>query len=166
MEGYESIFITDPDLSEEVQAGVLEKIKNIISQKGGEVQQYHAWGRRRFAYLINKKTHGDYHLMYLTGGEDMLKELAQQYRFTEEIIRFQTIKVEDIQKESEFFLELCKKETKTETTNTATRADTATETAVTTETDTEVASQSSEASVDGEINEVSEETPSDEGEEK
>ena len=116
MEGYESIFVTDPDLSQEVQADILDKIKKTVTQKGGEVHQYHLWGRRRLAYLINKKTHGDYHLMYLTGGNEMLKELVQQYRFTEEIMRFQTIKVADIQKESENFLELCKKESQTKTT--------------------------------------------------
>lgn len=115
MEGYESIFITDPDLSEEVQAGVLDKIKKTVTQTGGEVEQYHLWGRRRLAYLINKKSHGNYHLMYLTGGEEMLKELAQQYRFTEEIIRFQTVKVMDIQKESENFLELCQQESQPKT---------------------------------------------------
>ena len=106
MQGYESVFITDPDLSDEALTGVLDKIKNTVTHQGGEVQQYHLWGRRRLAYLIKKKTHGVYHLLYITGGEAMLKELTQQYRFTEEIMRFQTIRVENIQKESETFFEL------------------------------------------------------------
>ena len=36
----------------------------------------------------------------------MLTELTQQYRFTEEIMRFQTIRVENIEEESEKFIEL------------------------------------------------------------
>ncbi len=109
MQGYESIFITDPDLSEEALTGILDKIKNTVTDQGGEVQQYHLWGRRRLAYLINKKAYGTYHLFYITGGQEMLKSLAQQYRFTEEIIRFQTIRVENIQEESERFLQLIQK---------------------------------------------------------
>ncbi|MBF0277985.1 MAG: 30S ribosomal protein S6 [SAR324 cluster bacterium] len=109
MQGYESVFITDPDLSDEASAEVVEKIKNIVTTQGGEVHEYHPWGRRRLAYLINNKTHGVYHLMYITGGGEMLKQLTQQYRFTEEIIRFQTIRVENIQEESERFQELYKK---------------------------------------------------------
>jgi len=114
MQGYESVFITDPDLSEEALAGILDKIKNTVTDQGGEVQQYHLWGRRRLAYLINKKTYGTYHLFYITGGQDMLKSLTQQYRFTEEIIRFQTIRVENIQEESERFLQLIQKSAESE----------------------------------------------------
>ena len=110
MKGYESVFITDPDLSEEALSGILDKLKNTVAHQGGAIQQYHLWGRRRLAYLINKKTHGVYHLLYITGNEDMLKELNQQYRFIEEILRFQTIKIEDIRLEYERFLELLHKE--------------------------------------------------------
>jgi small subunit ribosomal protein S6 len=106
MQGYESVFITDPDLSEEALSGILDKVKNTVTHQGGAIQQYHHWGRRRLAYPINKKTHGVYHLLYITGDEEMLKELNQQYRFIEEIMRFQTIKIEDIQLEYQRFLEL------------------------------------------------------------
>ena len=110
MKGYESVFITDPDLSEEALSGILDKVKNTVAHQGGAIQQYHLWGRRRLAYLINKKTHGVYHLLYITGNEEMLKELNQQYRFIEEIIRFQTIKIEDIRLEYERFQKLLHEE--------------------------------------------------------
>ena len=110
MEGYESVFITDPDLSDEALSEILEKVKNTVTHQKGAIQQYHRWGHRRLAYLINKKTHGVYHLLYITGNEEMLKQLNQQFRFIEEIMRFQTIKIEDIQLEYKRFLELLHKE--------------------------------------------------------
>ncbi len=55
MQGYESVFITDPDLSEEALSGILDKVKNTVTHQGGAIQQYHHWGRRRLAYPINKK---------------------------------------------------------------------------------------------------------------
>ncbi len=106
MKGYESVIITDPDLTEEEMSGLLDKVKDTITSRGGQVHQYHLWGRRRLAYLINKKSHGVYHIFYLTGDGTLLNVLNQYYRYSENILRFQTIKVENIQEESERFLEL------------------------------------------------------------
>ncbi|MBF0286755.1 MAG: 30S ribosomal protein S6 [SAR324 cluster bacterium] len=108
MEGYESVIITDPDLTEEDTSGILDKVKDTITSHGGEVQKYHLWGRRRLAYLINKKNYGVYHIFYFTGDGELLNDLNQYYRYSENILRFQTIKVENIQEEFDRFLEYLK----------------------------------------------------------
>ncbi len=106
MKGYESVIITNPDLSEEDQEGLLEKTKAVIARFNGTVERYHLWGRRRLAYSIKKKQYGVYHILYIAGDGNMLNELQQYYRFADEILRFQTIAVEDIEKAAQLFLDL------------------------------------------------------------
>ena len=65
MEGYESIFILDPDSSQDQQTVLLGKFKNLIASKGGAVVHETTWGRRRLAYEVKKKGYGIYHLFYI-----------------------------------------------------------------------------------------------------
>lgn len=109
MKGYESIFITAPDLSEESQKAIVEKIQNNIVKHGGDVVHYQLWGRRVLGYTVKKFSQGVYHMLYFTGSATVLDELQQQYRYSEEIIKFQTILVSDMDVEKEKFNELLKK---------------------------------------------------------
>lgn len=108
MKGYESVIITSPELEEGALTTVLDKLKQTVTNHGGEVQQYHLWGRRRLAYEIQKHKYGTYHIFYLTGSHEMLDELDKHYRYSEDIIRYQTIKVDNIQEEADKFLEFVK----------------------------------------------------------
>ena len=106
MKGYESVVVTTSEQSGEELEKTLNQIKEVVIRHGGELKKYHLWGKRRLAYQIQKKTHGIYHLLYLTGSGKMVDELSKHCRYSDSILRFHVQAVEDIHQESEFFLRL------------------------------------------------------------
>ena len=60
---YETVFITTPVLSETQVKEAVEKFKAVITENGGNIEHEEAWGLRKLAYPIQKKTTGFYHLI-------------------------------------------------------------------------------------------------------
>ena len=83
---YETIFIIDAALEEDAVNALKEKFTNLIA-KNGTVENVDEWGKRRFAYEIDKKTEGYYVLVDFTSDGDFPKELDRQYRLTDGILR-------------------------------------------------------------------------------
>ena len=108
MIGYETVFITHPDLEEDVLKKSLKRFKDLIKKAKGKVVHEHLWGRRKMAYSIANQKYGVYHIWYLEGSGTMLDELQTQFRYSDEVIRFQTVRVEDLEEESNFFSEMLK----------------------------------------------------------
>ncbi|MGA9716529.1 MAG: 30S ribosomal protein S6, partial [Aeromicrobium sp.] len=60
MRPYEVMIILDADLDERTVQPSLDTYLNVVRQDGGSVDQIDVWGKRRFAYEINKKNEGIY----------------------------------------------------------------------------------------------------------
>jgi len=103
MEGYESIFIFDPNLSEEEQQGTLARFKDTLEGQGGKLVHQVTWGRRKLAYPVKKREYGVYHLLYTDRTPEAIKALENQYRFDENVIKWMTVAVEDVDAEVEKF---------------------------------------------------------------
>jgi small subunit ribosomal protein S6 len=95
MRKYETFFIVDPDLTDEVNAVIDEKIKNVVSSNGGSVLDYTPWGKKKLAYSVQKRTRGHYVLMEYAGGPELVAELERNMRLDERILKFITVKLED-----------------------------------------------------------------------
>ena len=108
MIGYETVFITHPDLEEADLKKSLKKFKDIIKKGKGKLVHEHLWGRRRLAYQIANQNHGVYHIWYLQTTGAILDELQTQFRYSDEVLRFQTVKVDDLDQEAGFFSEMLK----------------------------------------------------------
>ena len=108
MIGYETVFITHPDLEEADLKKSLKKFKDIIKKGKGKLVHEYLWGRRRLAYQIANQNHGVYHIWYLQGTGAILDELQTQFRYSDEVLRFQTVKVYDLDQEAGFFSEMLK----------------------------------------------------------
>ena len=106
MRGYECIVVTHPELSDESQKATVEKVHELIKKGDGTVIHYHLWGRRKLGYEVQKVNHGVYHLLYFTLPQEALSEIQQQFRYSDEIIKFQWVRVEDIEKENQRFLRI------------------------------------------------------------
>ena len=87
MRKYEIIFIAQPDLDEENLNSVVEKIKGWIADGKGEVVSVDNWGKRRMAYRIRKQRDGQYVLITANLEPAAVKELSQNMRFVESIMR-------------------------------------------------------------------------------
>jgi len=99
MKGYEIVFILDPNTSEDGQKQLLEKVKTVISGNGGEVLHEASWGRRKLAYPVGKREFGIYHLLYTNHAPKALKEAESQFRFSEDVLKWLSLSVPDVQKE-------------------------------------------------------------------
>ena len=60
MRRYETIIITDPDLSPEERDPVLQRVTDVITQGDGYLALTDEWGARKLAYEIKKKDRGYY----------------------------------------------------------------------------------------------------------
>lgn len=99
MQGYESIFILNPESSEEDQKGLIEKYTGLIDANGGKVIHHTTWGRRKLAYEVKKHQYGFYHLFYLDKAPDALRAMENSFRIDDNILKWMSVSVEDVEKE-------------------------------------------------------------------
>ena len=95
MRRYETFFIVDPDLPDDVVASVDDKLKTIISSQGGVVLTYTPWGKKKLAYPVKKRSRGLYVLTEYSGGPELVAELERNMRLDERVLKFITVKLED-----------------------------------------------------------------------
>ncbi len=91
MKEYETIFVLDPGVDDAQVDTEVEKVREFITGRSGEVTEIQKWGRRKLAYEINKKKEGIYTLIRFRSGPDILSDLDRRYRLNENMLRFLTV---------------------------------------------------------------------------
>ncbi len=139
MTGYELVFITAPTLSEEDLAVVLNKFKKTITEFDGKLIHEYVWGRRRLAYEIAGNDFGVYQAWYFTGSGKTVDELHRQFGYSDDVLRNQIVKTDDLDAEAAFLHNLIppKEETAEKEEVKEKSAENATEVVKQTETETE-----------------------------
>ena len=94
MNQYETVFILTPVLSDDQTKETVEKFKKVLTDNGAEIVNEEAWGLKKLAYQIEKKTSGFYFLMEFKAEPEVIKTLETAYRRDEKVIRFQTVKLD------------------------------------------------------------------------
>jgi len=94
MNQYETVFILTPVLSDDQTKETVEKFKNLLTENGAEIVNEEAWGLKKLAYQIEKKTSGFYFLMEFKAEPEVIKTLETAFRRDEKVIRFQTVKLD------------------------------------------------------------------------
>lgn len=97
LNSYETLYVIDPDLSEEATNAMIEKFNALIADNGtiGEVNE---WGKRKLAYPINDKPEGYYVLVNFESESAFPAELERIFGITEGIMRSIVIRHEDKKK--------------------------------------------------------------------
>jgi len=108
MQGYESVVILDPELSEDSQKEVIGKYTSLIGSNGGQVLHHTVWGRRKLAYEVKKKQFGFYHLLYLDHTPAALRAIETSFRIDDNVLKWMSVAVDDVSKEFEAFEKLKK----------------------------------------------------------
>ena len=83
---YETVIVTTAKLGEEGNTALVERFKALIAEHG-TVQSVDDWGKRRFAYPIQKQTEGYYTLINFESTPDFTAELDRRYQITDGILR-------------------------------------------------------------------------------
>lgn len=91
---YETLFVVNPQLSEEDTKKVIDKFVGLIG-KEGNVESIDEWGKRRLAYPINDLNEGYYVLVNFTADPALPAELERRFRIDENVMRSIVIRHED-----------------------------------------------------------------------
>lgn len=92
MRKYELMLILDSELDERSVESTVEKLLHVIPAEGGTVDNVDIWGRRRFAYEIQKKSEGYYVVIDFTANPDTTKELDRQLGINESVVRTKIVR--------------------------------------------------------------------------
>jgi small subunit ribosomal protein S6 len=85
---YELVLIVNASLTEDDLTGVLTKVNDLITKQGGTVTDTNQWGKRKFAYPINKQSEGNYVLEKVQINPTALKELENNFKLSNDILRY------------------------------------------------------------------------------
>ena len=83
---YETMFIVNPQLSEDDTKAIVEKFTALMAENG-EIEQVNEWGKRRLAYPINDLMEGYYVLMSFNAAAAIPAELDRVFRITDGVMR-------------------------------------------------------------------------------
>ena len=96
MREYELTIIIQPEISEEGSAAILERLDATLASKGATRLLCDDLGKRKLAYEIGHFHKGHYHLLSFLDEGGAIPELERQLRLDESVLRFLTVKVNDM----------------------------------------------------------------------
>lgn len=93
MRKYETIFILQPDLTDDDVKAITEKAQDVIANLQGALLRLDDWGARKLAYPIQKFPRGRYFYLRFDGGADLVAELERRLRLDEKVLRYLTVNI-------------------------------------------------------------------------
>jgi small subunit ribosomal protein S6 len=91
---YEAIYILRPDVSREAAQKVSSRVQEVVQKCNGQLTLVEHWGRRLMAYDIEHNKRGVYVYVNYLGDGVLVAELERNFRMLDEVMRFQTVKVD------------------------------------------------------------------------
>ena len=88
---YESAVLINAALDDETIKNLISRIKEAITNNGGEIIEVEDWGRKRLAYQVKKSKIGYYVIFRFNSTPDLVPKLERNYQLDENILRYLTI---------------------------------------------------------------------------
>ena len=95
MKAYELLFFVDPQITEEVRAGVMKRIDVAITEAGGVIDNVQDWGKRKLAFEVDKLAEGDYTLIDFHADPTQITELDRVLRINDAVKRHMIVRRPD-----------------------------------------------------------------------
>ena len=73
-----------------------DTLKHLIEEGGGKVAKIEYWGLRNLTFRIKKNRKGHYSLLSIDAPSDIVKEMERQLSINEDVLRYMTIRVEEL----------------------------------------------------------------------
>ena len=96
---YETVFIIRQDVSSADVDKLTAEFTEVISKLGGKILKTEYWGLRNLAYDISNNKKGHYVMLCSESDDAYIKELERKMKFSEDVIRYLTLKVDSISNE-------------------------------------------------------------------
>ena len=95
MRDYELVVILSPELAEEDIPAAIDRLSQLIVDRGGEVKDVDRWGRRKLAYPIKKHLEGNYLVTQVRLDPNRTSDVEAGLRISEEVLRHLLVRVGD-----------------------------------------------------------------------
>ena len=95
MRDYELVVILSPELAEEDIPAAIDRLSQLIVDRGGQVKDVDRWGRRKLAYPINKHLEGNYLVTQVRLDPNRTSDVEAVLRISEEVLRHLLVRVGD-----------------------------------------------------------------------
>jgi small subunit ribosomal protein S6 len=94
---YEHVFLARQDVSSQQVDALVDQFRQIVEQAGGKVAKVEPWGVKSLTYRIQKNRKAHFTLMNLDAPPAAIAEVERQERLNEDVIRFLTIRVDELE---------------------------------------------------------------------
>ncbi len=94
---YEHVFLARQDASAQQVEDFTTQITGVIEGLGGKVTKTENWGVRSLTYRMNKNRKAHFMLLNIDGPAAVVSEIERQERINEDIIRYLTVRVEELE---------------------------------------------------------------------
>ena len=94
---YECVLIARNDVTQQQVDNLADQIAQLVEGDGGSVKKREYWGLRGLAYRVKKNRKGHYMLLGLDAPSAFITEMERQLSLNEDVIRFMTLRVEEIE---------------------------------------------------------------------
>lgn len=94
---YESVFIARQDISAPQVEALADQFTKVVTDGGGNVAKREYWGLRGLSFRIKKNRKGHYMLLNIDAPAPAVHEMERQMRINEDILRYLTVRVEELE---------------------------------------------------------------------
>jgi len=94
---YEHVLLARQDVSAQQVETLVEQFKGVIEANGGAIRKVEYWGVKSLGYRIKKNRKAHYTLLNIEAPSAAVLEMERQMRINEDILRFLTVKVEELE---------------------------------------------------------------------
>jgi small subunit ribosomal protein S6 len=94
---YEHVFLARQDLSQAQVDALAAKATEIIEANHGKVTKVETWGLKPLAYKIKRNRKAHFVLLNIDAPGSVIAELERQTRMNEDIIRYLTVRVDELE---------------------------------------------------------------------
>ena len=94
---YENVFIARQEISAAQVDALSDQFTAVLTENGGAVKKKEYWGLKTLAYRIKKNRKGHYVLLNIDAPPAAVHEMERQMRINEDILRFLTVRVDELE---------------------------------------------------------------------
>ena len=103
MNYYEHTIIARQDTSPSEIEQLTEKYSKIVEKNEGEIIKTENWGLLNLSYLIKKNKKGSYIHFKIKGKGNVINELEKNEALDKKLLRYLTVKVKNLDLDTDFF---------------------------------------------------------------
>lgn len=93
---YEHVVMSRQDISPQQAEALNDTIQTLITEGGGTVAKIEYWGLRNLTYRVKKNRKAHYSLLAIDAPAAAVKEMERQLGLNEDVLRFLTMRVDEL----------------------------------------------------------------------